>query len=293
MQSASNHAWPMDYKKNVTSVDGEDGIIERIFEILGENSDKWCVEFGAWDGKYQSNTHNLLKNHAWHGVLIEADGNRFLELATTYKGNDKVSMVNKFITFEGGNSLDSILAATLIPKSFDLLSIDIDGNDYHIWDSLKIYAPKAVVIEFNPTIPNDMEFVQPKNMEVKWGNSLLSIAKLGESKGYKLIAVTSMNAIFIKTEYFNLFGVKDYQSVEMSVMSLRPVNLYETRIFQLYDGSFVLKGHDKMIFHNIRFGEGNFQLLPKFLRVFPDSRMSALQKIFIRIFKFLIEFRRD
>lgn len=59
------------YQKNIYSQFGEDGIIQRIFEILPVTDEKWCVELGAWDGIYLSNTHHLIKNKQWNGVLIE------------------------------------------------------------------------------------------------------------------------------------------------------------------------------------------------------------------------------
>ena len=60
------------YKRTVTSYQGEDGIIEHVFEVIGTTS-KWCVEFGAVDGKSGSNTWNLIKNKGWSAVLIEAN----------------------------------------------------------------------------------------------------------------------------------------------------------------------------------------------------------------------------
>jgi len=51
--------WLLDYRKDVTSQTGEDGIIDKVFEIIGTQS-KWCVEFGAYDGKFCSNTYNLI-----------------------------------------------------------------------------------------------------------------------------------------------------------------------------------------------------------------------------------------
>ena len=68
------------YKKNIFSQYGEDGIIEEIFKRLEGVSDKQCCEFGAWDGKFLSNTCNLITNHNYEAVLIEADEKKFNEL---------------------------------------------------------------------------------------------------------------------------------------------------------------------------------------------------------------------
>jgi hypothetical protein len=117
---------------------------------------------------------------------------------------------------------------------FDLLSIDIDGNDYHVWDTVKTYKPRLVIIEFNPTIPSDIEFVQEKNNSINHGNSLLSLVKLGKSKGYELIATTYCNGFFVEKEFFDLFKIEDN-----SIDSLWK-NPEAPRIFQLYDGTLML-----------------------------------------------------
>jgi hypothetical protein len=63
-----------------------------------------------------------------------------------------------------------------------LLTIDIDGNDYHIWDSMQKYQPKVVIIEYNPTIPNDIKFIQEANFDVNQGSSLRAKIELGGKK---------------------------------------------------------------------------------------------------------------
>ena len=101
--------WLLSYMRNVTSQAGEDGIIEKIFEIIKEN-DKWCVEFGAWDGKKSSNTWNLITNKGWFGVLLECDSERYKQLLMTYKDNPKVTCINNFVEFEGLYCIDNILS---------------------------------------------------------------------------------------------------------------------------------------------------------------------------------------
>ena len=194
-ESNDSNNWLKKYAKNINSQFGEDGIIEKIFTII-EESDKWCVEFGAWDGKNLSNTYNLLANKNWRGILIEANPRKFKDLLETYKENPQVQCMNKFVNFGGSDSLENILSSTEIPENFDLLSIDVDGNDYHIWSSVKIYNPKVVIIEFNPSIPNDIFFVQDPNFNLNHGNSLLALIELGKTKGYELICTTDVNGIF-------------------------------------------------------------------------------------------------
>ena len=149
------------YSRNEYSQHGEDGIIERLLELISQNSDldKWCVEFGAWDGVYLSNTCNLIKRADYNAVLIEGNAKKYEELCDNFP-QVSVRKFNRFVSLAGKDSLDSILSETDIPSNFDFLSIDIDGCDYHIFDSLEHYIPKTICVEFNPTIPNSIEFVQ-------------------------------------------------------------------------------------------------------------------------------------
>ena len=272
--------WFDKYSKNITSQAGEDGILERIFELIPANG-RWCCEFGAWDGKKYSNTYQLIANKGWSGVLIEADTAKFRELDRTFGKNDKVTFINEFVNFSGKNTLDEILETTKIPVSFDLLSIDIDGNDYHIWESFVRYSPKVVVIEFNPSIPNHIEFVQKADSSINHGNSILSITKLGKSKGYELVAVTDLNAIFVKTDFYSLFNLQDN-----SLRMLRSSTPYVTDVFQLYDGTVVLSGCKKMIWHMLPMKEARFQVVPWYLRTFPGL-MGRFKLTLLRILRVL------
>ena len=272
------------YASNKFSQFGEDGIIERIFQILPAQQERWCVEFGAWDGKYLSNTHELVAKKNWKGVLIEGNPSKFPDLISTYKNNSNAILLNRLVSFEGPNTLDGILKETSIPVDLDLISIDIDGNDYHIWDSLKVYGPKVVVIEFNQTIPSDIEFVQTKDMNVNHGSSLLSMIELGKQKGYELVAATVNNAFFVRKEFFDLFGITDN-----SASSIWEKEGQAPRIFQLYDGTLVFTEKFKLIWHDKYVGQQDFQALPKVLRYFGDSTnvkgfvTKFLRKVYYRL----------
>ena len=257
--------WWLDRARNVTSQCGEDGILEAIFEII-PGGDRWACEFGAWDGRYLSNTHHLIANRRWSAVMIEVDAKRTVDLRATYAGNPQVACLTRLVGFEGKDTLDSILAGTPIPIDFDLLSIDIDGNDYHVWAAVRKYSPKVVIIEFNPTIPNDIEFVQPARLEVSQGNSLLSLTRLAQDKGYELVAVTDLNGIFVRREYFPLFGIRDN-----SLGAMRPSSPYESKVFQLFDGTIVLTGCTKLVWQNVQIRQESIQVMPRWLRHFPTA----------------------
>jgi len=128
------------FQKNINSQFGEDGIIEEILNRISQASmlDSWCVEFGAWDGLHLSNTCNLIKNKSYKAVLIEGDVKKHRDLCKNFPSQDVIKIC-RFVTFDGDSTLDRILQNTPIPCNFDFLSIDIDGCDYFIFESLEIY----------------------------------------------------------------------------------------------------------------------------------------------------------
>ncbi|MFA5553350.1 MAG: hypothetical protein WCZ89_09235 [Phycisphaerae bacterium] len=256
-ETKKNSTWLLEYANNVTSQYGEDGIIAKVLEVIGEH-DKWCVEFGSWDGKTCSNTYKLIKDDGYSAILIEADAKRFRNLKNNFGENKKVICLNRFVGFEKENNLDVILKETPIPRDFDLLSIDIDGNDYHAWDAVEEYNPKVVVIEFNPTISKKVEFVQAKDMRVGQGSSLLAINNLAKTKGYELVAVTLTNAVFVLKKFYSLFNIDDN-----SVETMMTDESMMTYIFCGYDGSVFIRGYGKSPWHQITYKESKMQLLPK------------------------------
>ena len=271
--------WLSKFSSNTFSQFGEDGIVEKIFSILPDVS-KWCVEFGAWDGKHFSNAHLLLFQKGWSGVLIEADSYRFKELCQTYHDNTRVTCLNKKVSFDGENVLDNLLSHTSVPKDFDLLSIDIDGNDFHAWKSVIDFRPKVVIIEFNNTIPNHTEFVQEANYSVNQGSSLLSLYKLAKGKGYELVVVTDFNAFFVDAAYFPLFEIADN-----SPDAINNNQRYITHVFQLFDGTMVWQGNLRLLWHDLRIKPERLQILPKCFRYFPENKTSWLKRFMFSWYK--------
>lgn len=254
------------YRSNVTSQLGEDGIISRIVEVI-QPANQYCIEFGAWDGKHFSNCHNLLAARGWSGVMIEAEPKKFQELKQTFAGNERVVSLNRLVDFEGPNRLDAILAEIGAPKEPGLLSIDIDGNDYYILESLAQYHPEVVIVEFNPTIPNDVLFVQEKSFKVNHGCSLLALVLLAKGMGYELAVCTDWNAFFVRRDKFPLLGVTDN-----SIGSLY-APMQDGRIFQGYDGSIHVVGMEALVWQGgIPVSSEDFQVLPRSLRVWSDAQ---------------------
>lgn len=254
----------LDHARNIHSQCGEDGILARVLETL-ETRDRWCVEFGAWDGQHLSNTAHLIETQGYAAVLIEGSRRRFADLARRFAGNPKIIALNCLVGFTAADGLDTLLGGTAIPRDFDLLSIDIDGNDYHVWEAVTAYVPKVVCIEFNPTIPTEVDFVQPADPRVSQGSSLLALVRLGRHKGYELVACTAMNAIFVRAEYFPRFGITDNRPG-----TLREDMPYVTHLFSGYDGTLFIRGHGRMLWHDLDFA-GRLRQLPWPFRRFPGD----------------------
>ena len=109
----------------------------------------------------------------------------------------RITVIQAWVKKEGDNSLDNILAGTDIEKSFDLLSIDIDSYDWHVWKSLKNYLPKIVIIEINSCVPVGV-YQTHRNHNIQ-GSSFTSTLELGRDMGYTLVCHIG-NMIFVKKD---------------------------------------------------------------------------------------------
>ncbi len=269
-----------EFKKKIYSQNGEDGIIEEILKRLERELDYTCCEFGAWDGIYLSNVFNLVENKDYKVLFIEGDQNKFKKLEENFKDKNAINL-NKYVSFEGKDTLDQILSDNKFNTNFDLLSIDIDGNDYHIFESLEIYKPKVIVIEFNPKIPNEVEFIQEKNIRINQGSSALSFFNLAKRKNYTLVAATEINLFFVYNDYIS--KVTDKLDPELQeIVDDKP---HRNFIFTGFDGKIFTSKKFNMPWHKIDVNE--LKILPHFLQKFPDN-YNFFEKIMFRLYKFLI-----
>lgn len=264
------------FARNDYSQFGEDGIVEAILDLIPDKNN-WCVEFGAWDGVHLSNTYSLIKNKSYKSVLIEADKEKFQDLRRNLAGFESF-LINEFVTFDGEHTLDKLLGRTPIPTDFDFLSIDIDGNDYHILDSLTNYRPKVICIECNPTIPNDVSYVQPRDFNVKHGSSARAIYELALGKGYQLAASTTCNLILVGKPYWSALGLETANLAE-----IRDDSSARVFMFAGYDGSVHLSKPLELLWHGFSADESWFQVLPRSLRRF-SSDYSLVERILFALF---------
>lgn len=256
----------LQHSRNVESQNGEDGIIEYIFGVLPPAERRYCVEFGAWDGKYLSNCFNLVRNRGWSGLFIESDDEKFQKLVANHGQSANVKCRKGFVEFDGNNRLDNFIEEARFPIDFDLLSIDIDGADYFVWESVERFKPRVVVIEFNPSIPNDVIFVQSRDMTINQGASLLALVILGKQKGYELVCVTMCNAIFVLNDLYPLFGLKSNHVTSLYA----PV--CDGRIFHGFDSYIHVTGMPRLLWTNKTIDPEDLQVLPASLRTFAGAQ---------------------
>jgi hypothetical protein len=270
--------WLSQYASNVTSQCGEDGIIVKALSLLPQHA-SWCVECGAWDGKLFSNTYDLITSRNYRGVLIEADPVRFTDLERTHAASGRNVLLNAFVGFSSSDSLDMLLARCEIPKQFDLLSIDIDGNDYYVWEAVQEYRPQLVIIEYNPTLSNSTLFVQKKEPGRRQGASPASLVELARRKGYELIATTELNLLFVTSDHYSAFEIADNSLALMRDDSNIP------HIFVGYDGHVFLSqsnvlGAIALPWHGLKLKEKDVQLIPERLQKYPDEYTRADKYLF-------------
>lgn len=205
-------------KQNIKSLDevefqvfsqrGEDGIIQYIINKI-EIPNKIFVEFGV-ETYTESNTRFLLLNNNWSGLVIDGDPKniKFLKEDFIYWKYD-ITAIHSFITKDNINSL---ISGYTSQRDIGLLSVDIDGNDYWVWESINCINPRVVVCEYNSafgphkkvTVPYKSDFVRGKEhfSELYFGASLAAFCHLAEQKGYDFIGTSSagVNAYFVRKD---------------------------------------------------------------------------------------------
>jgi hypothetical protein len=189
------------YEYQVYSQSGEDGIIEEIFNRIGV-ADQRLVEIGAGDGLENNTAFLLLKN--WTGYWIEGSLEHIKRIQQTYSTlltRRALQVKHAWVTAE---NIEELLRGANFPREFDLLSIDVDGNDYWIWKAIENHSPRVVVIEYNALYPPNVKWVRKYEPGARWdgtsyfGASLKSLEILGTEKGYRLVGCnfTGINAFF-------------------------------------------------------------------------------------------------
>ncbi|CAF3228390.1 unnamed protein product, partial [Rotaria sp. Silwood2] len=201
------------HEYRIFSQNGEDGILLWIFANIGTiHQPPRFVEFGVQNGK-QCNTRFLREHLGWQGLMMDVNN-----------ANLSINLRREMISPENINDL---LAKYDTPATIDLLSIDIDFDDYFVWKSIlqaNRFHSRVVVIEFNYEIPpNENRVVDPNQDSRRWtrtnfyGAGILALAALGRAHGYTLVYVeqNAVNLFFVRACVLLQQGVfDDVPSVE-------------------------------------------------------------------------------
>jgi hypothetical protein len=197
----------------VCSQADEDGILLYLFSVIGANSRR-CVEICAGDG-LECNTANLILNHGWHALLV--DGNKDLVArGVGFYRQSKLTRVfpPRFVcSWVTRSNVNDLLRSNDFTGEVDLLSLDLDGVDYWIWEAIDAVSPRVVVLEYQDILGPDRACTVPyaddfdctrypttEGMPNFCGASLSAFCKLGHRKGYRLVGVNryGYNAFFVR-----------------------------------------------------------------------------------------------
>ncbi len=183
----------------------EDGMIHEVFRRIGTTNRKF-VEFGCGDGLENNTTYLLLTG--WSGLWLDGSPNNMSIINrefAPYMRTGRLQAVQAFLTRENINAL---IGGAGFSDEIDLLSIDIDGNDYWLWEALEVVRPRVVIIEYNAVFRPPHKMVQPYDQSYTWnssnyfGASLKALESLGTRKGYCLVGCSfaGTNAFFVRQD---------------------------------------------------------------------------------------------
>ena len=193
------------YERQVFSQNGEDGILAEIFRRIGMRS-RFFVEAGVGDGLENNSTYLLTQG--WRGWWVEGDAAATSKIRSQFKrplATGDLKLTETFVTAE---NIELLLSQLSVPTEFDLLSLDIDRNTYHILKSLRKYRPRVMAVEYNATFPPDVAWIAEYDSNRSWnytayfGASLKAYEQLGKSLGYALVGCdfSGTNAFFVRSD---------------------------------------------------------------------------------------------
>lgn len=205
------------YEQKVYSQGGEDGILRELFYRIGPGG-RFFVEFGVQDGS-ECNTRLLVERYGWHGLYLEGDAANCSRLKTRWSGSSGISVAHAFLTAE---NIAGHFERFDVPTDLDLLSIDVDGNDYWLWKALSSYRPRVVVLEYNAAYPPPTRWIMRYDAGHMWdggshfGASLASYVDLGTRLGYALVGTDSrgVNAFFLRRDLLAGSGLAEQTAEE-------------------------------------------------------------------------------
>ncbi len=185
-------------------------MVAEIFRRIGTDTCRF-VEFGAEDGR-EANCLFLAEVLGWEGLFIEGNPTSYVALDQRFRDRPRVRTACDLVTPE---NINQILRRSDVTGSIDVLSVDIDGHDYWVWQAIEAISPRLVVIEYNAHVPYPERRVQPLEECGPWqgtdyfGASLGALEHLADQLGYALVHtdLAGVNAFFVRKEFLDAFDL--------------------------------------------------------------------------------------
>ena len=192
------------FELRVFSQNGEDGVIAELLRRCGVGT-RWFCEFGTGPGT-EANCVFLADVLGWSGLFCEPDPGAFAEIERKYASNPRVRTLPTPIT---PANVDEVFGSAGVPEEPDVISIDVDGADYWIWEAMEAHRPRIVVAEYNSALPPDRQLVKPLKADGEpwdgtdyFGASLGALLSLADAKGYRFVHtdLAGANAFFVRSD---------------------------------------------------------------------------------------------
>jgi hypothetical protein len=212
---------------------GEDACTLNLFRQIGAPR-KTFLEIGIQDG-LECNSAMLALNFGWRGVMLEGSEEFTRAAQLNYQAFPGVTVRHAFVSRENINGL---LKEAGVDEEADFFSLDIDGNDYWIWEAMQDFRPRVVVVEYNGffgarsvTVPYNPTFVhRVRTPRGYCGASLPAFVKLARQKGYALVRTVACNAYFVRRDALT-GGVQ-----EIDAASLQQLDTADPRTARILKG---------------------------------------------------------
>jgi len=192
---------------------GEDGIIEWLLHHNGAMPEIF-VEFGV-ESYRESNTRFLMVHRNWRGLILDGSpANIAVVSDDAVSWRHDLTSKTAFVTTE---NIDALIRDAGFNGEIGVLSVDIDGNDYWVWDAIGCINPHFVIAEYNAvfgdvqplTVPYDPAFMRTTahHSNLYYGASIAAMCALAERKGYTLLGTNraGVNAFFVRNDRLAVF----------------------------------------------------------------------------------------
>lgn len=189
----------------------EDGILLYIFSLLG-TTNRHCVELCVENG-IECNSANLIINHGWHGLLFDGSAENIEQGRRYYRGHPQTWLAPPALAaaWIDRDNINSLIQGNGFEGGVDLLSVDIDGVDYWVFEAISCIQPNVVVVEINVGLGSEAALTVPYRPDFAWnkddptlrnyyGASLNAFVKLASKKGFRFVGLNRAehNAFFVR-----------------------------------------------------------------------------------------------